>query len=341
MKKRLLIASSLLFLLSLSFLGPAPLPCAEPQEIVAEGTYVMGDGETPIVAEGRAVEQAKRLAVEQAGTYVKSYSRVKNFEIAEDEIEVLASGMMEISVLDKKRSIEADAVKFWVKIKAIVKPDKIEIVAERVKSQGLGQEYEEIKKAYDKSQAEVIRLKEQLAAAKMEPERREIIGKIGLQEKEFQARQLYAEAMREFAADDTQKALTLLSQSIGRNPNFAPAHLFRGWIYYKREDFDKALPNFDKAVQLAPALFGAYAGRGMCHSRKNRFSAAIADLSKSLRLNSHPRADLKVGIHFHLGRSHLLGGDRQQARRHLQIACNLGNKDGCRLLTSPRLKNLP
>jgi tetratricopeptide (TPR) repeat protein len=341
MKDRFRIASSLLFFVSFSFLNLAALSFAETKEIVAEGIYVMGDGETPIVAEGRAVEQAKRLAVEQAGTYVKSYSRVKNFEIAEDEIEVLASGMMEISVLDKKRSIEADAVKFWVKIKAIVKPDKIEIVAERVKSQGLGQEYEEIKKAYDESQAEVMRLKEQLAATKMEPERREIIGKIGLQEKEFRARQLYAEAMREFAADDTQKALTLLSQSIEGNPNFAPARLFRGWVYYKREDFDRAFPDFDKAAQLAPTLFGAYAGRGMCHSRNNRFSAAIADLSKSLQINPRPRADLKVGIHFHLGRSHLYGGDRQQARRHLQIACDLGNKDGCRLLTAPRLKNLP
>ncbi len=341
MKKRLPVASSLLFLVSFAFLNPAPVPCAETKEIVAEGIYVMGDGETPIVAESRAVEQAKRMALEEAGTYVKSYSRVKNFQIADDEIEVLASGMMEISILDKKRSIEADAVKFWVRIKAVVTPDKIEIVAERVKEQGLGQEYKELKEAYDKSQAEVTRLKEQLAATKMEPERKEIIGKIGLQEKEFQARQLYAEAMREFAADHAQKALTLLSQSIEGNPKFAPAHLFRGWVYYKREDFDRAFPDFDKAAQLAPKLFGAYAGRGMCHSRNDRFSAAIADLSKSLRINPRPRADLKVGIHFHLGRSHLYGGDRQQARRHLQIACDLGNKNGCRLLTAPRLKNLP
>ena len=48
---------------------------AETKEIISEGTYNMGDGETPTVAESRALLQAKRTAVEEAGTYVESYSK--------------------------------------------------------------------------------------------------------------------------------------------------------------------------------------------------------------------------------------------------------------------------
>jgi hypothetical protein len=51
---------------------------AETKEIISEGTYNMGDGETPSVAESRALLKAKQIAVEQAGTYVESYSKVKN-----------------------------------------------------------------------------------------------------------------------------------------------------------------------------------------------------------------------------------------------------------------------
>src|SRR3972149_5438881 len=40
---------------------------AETKEIISEGTYNMGDGETPSVAESRALRQAKRTALEQAG----------------------------------------------------------------------------------------------------------------------------------------------------------------------------------------------------------------------------------------------------------------------------------
>ncbi|MBI5874323.1 MAG: hypothetical protein HZB81_00475 [Deltaproteobacteria bacterium] len=55
------------------FLFPA-LSHAQAKEIIAEGAYNMGDGETPTVAEERALVQAKRVALEQAGTYVESYS---------------------------------------------------------------------------------------------------------------------------------------------------------------------------------------------------------------------------------------------------------------------------
>ena len=51
------------------------------------------------------MERAKRMAVEQAGTYVKSYSKAKNFQIVEDEVQVLASGIMEVTVLDKKNIV--------------------------------------------------------------------------------------------------------------------------------------------------------------------------------------------------------------------------------------------
>ena len=77
----------------------------EIKEIISEGTYNMGDGETPTVAESRALLQAKRVAVEQAGTYIESYSKVKNFQLTYDEIQILASRVMEVAILDKKRTI--------------------------------------------------------------------------------------------------------------------------------------------------------------------------------------------------------------------------------------------
>ena len=48
------------------------------KEIVSEGAYNMGDGETSSVAESRALLNAKRVALEQAGTYVESYTKVEN-----------------------------------------------------------------------------------------------------------------------------------------------------------------------------------------------------------------------------------------------------------------------
>ncbi|MBI3398763.1 MAG: hypothetical protein HY265_00115 [Deltaproteobacteria bacterium] len=71
--------------------------------------------------------------------------------MTEDEIEVLASGFMEVEMLDKKRTIIGDGFHFWVNIKAIVNPDKMEEMAKRVKERSLIEDYKKIQEAYDKS----------------------------------------------------------------------------------------------------------------------------------------------------------------------------------------------
>lgn len=322
------------------FLRPAHALNSETKEIIAEGTYIMGDGETPIIAEDRAVGQAKRYAVEQAGTYVRSYTRVKNFEIAEDEIEVLASGMLEIDILDKKRMVEANAIKFWVKLKATVKPDKIDVIVERIRENGIGQEYEQIKDAYDKSQTELAKLKEQLSAAKAEPERQEIIGRLSVQEKGFRSSQLYSDALRAFLAGRTDEALEQITRSVAENPAFYHAYLLRGFVYLKQGKCDKAIPDLDKAITLRPNSAKAYAGRGICYSNKNQSKAAIADLTQALQQNPGFTKSLEGKIHGHLGRSLLAEGHLRQAKEHLQIACKHGIQKSCQTLQSPRLKKL-
>src|SRR3990167_7623898 len=151
---------------------------AEVKEIISEGTYNMGDGETPSVAESRALLQAKRTALEQAGTYVESYTKVKNLQLTEDEIKVLSSGIMEVEILDKKRTVVGDGFHFWVQIKARVNPDKIEEMAKRVKEKSVVEDYKKIQEAYDKSQREIEELKKQLSQAKGEKEKKQVEAKI-------------------------------------------------------------------------------------------------------------------------------------------------------------------
>ena len=51
---------------------------AETKTIVSEATYVMGDGETPSFAEAMVLQKANQAALENAGTYVESYTHVRN-----------------------------------------------------------------------------------------------------------------------------------------------------------------------------------------------------------------------------------------------------------------------
>ena len=61
-----------------------------------EGAYVMSEGENLGVAKERAKADAMRNACEQAGVYVKSYSRSKNFELEEDIIETMTNNIIKL-----------------------------------------------------------------------------------------------------------------------------------------------------------------------------------------------------------------------------------------------------
>lgn len=229
------------------------LPAAgfsETKEIIAEGTYHMGDGETPNVAESRALLQAKRVAVEQAGTYVESYSKVKNLQLTEDEIQVLASGLMEVTVLDKKRSIAGDGFNFSVKIRAIVHPDKMEEMAKRVKEKSAVGDYKTVQEAYDKSQKEIEVLKHQLAQAKNEQEKSRVESKITDVERSFQANEWLEKGEQAWLNDQTDTAIDAYTKAIGLRPNHAKAYYLRGAAYNAKKQYEQGMRDFRNACQL-------------------------------------------------------------------------------------------
>ncbi|MBI5892312.1 MAG: tetratricopeptide repeat protein [Deltaproteobacteria bacterium] len=279
---------------------------AQIKEIIAEGTYNMGDGETPTVAESRALLQAKRTALEQAGTYVESYTKVENMQVTKDEIQVLASGIMEVEILDKKRTVVGDGFRFWVKIKARVNPDKIAEMAKRVKEKSVIEDYKKIQQAYDKSQKDIEELKKQLAGAKGEKEKKQAAAKITDEERLFQTNAWFEKGYQHWLNKEYDSAIEAYTKAIALNPNLAQAYSNRGVAYaykgqYDRaiEDYNKAIaldPNFkgqhdraiedlNKAIALDPNVAGAYNNRGLAYALSGNMGRAIEDYNKAIALD--------------------------------------------------------
>src|SRR3989338_7098103 len=295
------------------FLFFPSLGFAETKEIISEGTYNMGDGETPSVAESRALLQAKRTALEQAGTYVESYTKVKNLQLTEDEIKVLSSGIMEVEFLDKKRTVVGDVIHFWVQIKAKVNPDKIEEMAKRVKERAVVEDYKNIQEAYDKSQKDIEELKKQLAQAKGEKEKKQVEAKITDEERLFQANEWFekgnkhnldftwteVEKLPEYQSlSDSDKtkakvlyykeyddAIEAYTSAIALDPNYAAAYNNRGVAYKNKGQNDRAIEDYNKAIALDPNYAAAYNNRGNAYANKGQYDRAIEDYNKAIALD--------------------------------------------------------
>ncbi|HEX7534448.1 MAG TPA: tetratricopeptide repeat protein [Syntrophales bacterium] len=264
----------------------------EIKEIISEGDYNMGDGETPSVAESRALLNAKRIALEQAGTYVESYSKVKNFQLVEDEIKVLASGTVEVTILDKKRTIVGDGISFWVKIKAKVKLDKMEEMARNVKEKSIIEDYKKIQREYDKNQKEMEKLKKELAMAQGETAKKKVETRIADEEKLFQANEWFEKGLRHTIGREDDKAIEEYTQAIVLNPDYAEAYNYRGFAYYNRGTItsdpgqhELAVKDFRKVVAMKPGTYSGYLAQGAIYVHQKEYERGIEEINKAIALN--------------------------------------------------------
>lgn len=155
--------------------------------ITAEASYLMGDGETPSFAEAMVLQKAKQAALEQAGTYVQSYTHLINLDLTVDEIKTIAGGVMKTEVIERKRALSGDGVRFYIKIRATVTvtTDKMEDLARRVKGSNVVADYKKLQEEFAKLTKELDVLKRQVAKTKTESEREVALDKIREVEKQF------------------------------------------------------------------------------------------------------------------------------------------------------------
>jgi len=279
--KYLHIAFILLFVPVFSF--------AETKSIISEGSYNMGDGETPSVAESRALLNAKRTALEQAGTYVESYSRTKNYQLTEDEVKVIASGLMQVNILDKKRTIVGDGFRFWVKIEAKVNPAKVEDMAARVKEKSVIEDYRKIQGEYEKSRNEIVTLKKQLLAVGKETEKKKIEALIENDERSFLANEWFEKGSIYNLNYEHDKSIEAYTNAIALNPSYLEAYERRGIAYYNKgllqNDkllMDRAIEDFKRVALLKPqTLTGAWS-QGIIDFSQNQYAKALASFSKAV-----------------------------------------------------------
>ena len=69
---------------------------ASEKEISAVGSYTMGQDDTLQKAQDTALNEALRTAAEQIGVYVKSYTKVVDFAVTKDQVEVSAEHVMKV-----------------------------------------------------------------------------------------------------------------------------------------------------------------------------------------------------------------------------------------------------
>ena len=118
-KKICLLFFVLILLPSLSF--------GKVKTIHASHKYIMGDNDSKNDARKMCFIEAKRKALEMAGTYIKSSTEIKNLQLTKDEITIYSSALLKVETVKEEWKFIGENLAVFLTVKADVDTGYIEV----------------------------------------------------------------------------------------------------------------------------------------------------------------------------------------------------------------------
>ncbi len=236
-KRSFLVCINVILLIVFTAIFPA---FAEIKVFEKEVEEIVGRDQSQEQVEAFALQKAKRLAVEEAGTYISSLTVVQNFRLAKDEITALASGVTQSQVLGVPSVVLKNGV-IHVTVKARITVDT-SILDQQIKE--IMKEKGTLKKLED-AQQKVRELEDRLANLKSSEVKR-------LEELNAQALALERERKRHRLALDEQ-VLKAHGQSAwilwAGKTDYSPKDYKEGFYGKESWDFVAAYPTYNDCIR--------------------------------------------------------------------------------------------
>jgi tetratricopeptide (TPR) repeat protein len=300
-----------------------PSLAASTKIVVAEGQYVMADGDTLAGAEEKVLQRAQRRAVEEAGIYLESTfldvekdSGGRVSQTSSLEIRTIAAAITQTEILESRRSFENERPVFFIRIRATVNLDSLAEAVRRMKSD------EQLARHFRQLQQENHQLRAQLQDLQSQPSgvRTLVIEPTGRGETYYRTRTLLDQAIH---TNNLTDKIALTSEAIDLDGRQVESLIVRGQTFLqlvslafsqhkKTADYEpylyKAKADFDHAVTIDNKNAWAWLGQGDVYSWLKRTEDAATSYERVLELDPF----------FDVARQRLIGLYTTQARRQAE-----------------------
>jgi tetratricopeptide (TPR) repeat protein len=277
MMKSSLIRINLIFILLVLFIPN--LTSAETKTFIKEYTYQASEYDSKVSCRALALEQVKRLLLEELGTYIESHTEVINFQLTKDQITALTAGIVQTQILKEKW----DGERYWVQAKIEADPDKVakDVDALR-KDMQKSKDLEDIRKKADDLSREIERLRKELALSKKDEIK---IARYDEAVKELSATDFVAKGISLVADKKNEEAIGAFTKAIQLDHKYARAFAFRGATYAELGNYKQAFDDVNKGMKLDPKDARNYAARGWIYSKSGNYQRSIEDFSKVIEMD--------------------------------------------------------
>lgn len=229
--KELFLNRGLPILIVLILLLFSSVSLAATKTIEADGSYQMGEKDSIASAKEGAKNDALRHAAEQAGVYIRAYSKTKNLQMTDDEIEVVATNVMKVKKCDYEQEYINNTLVFHAHVVVTVDDSKFDSIIKHEKKN--------------------LELKE---ALEQEKERNKDIKNLQIQHgtEDIPTETELLKNTILISKAEYSKAMFNLSTLIKNRDGFAPARAYylRSVAYFNMGKYNEALSDINKAINI-------------------------------------------------------------------------------------------
>jgi tetratricopeptide (TPR) repeat protein len=272
------ILASIIFCASL--LSVAPTAAAAVKVFVKEYTYQASEIDSKVTSRAIALEQVKRLLLEEFGTFLISETDVRNFQLTKDRVTVLTAGIVKTEILAEKW----DGKTYYVKAKISADPQETAKAIEELKEHSQkNRELEETSRKADEALKKIKQLQDELAAGKF-PESRQTEYFKAVDELKW--KEWIDKGVAFMAAENYEAALNAFNRAVDINPNNPWAYIDKGWALNTLGDYYQALKELNKASVIDPQNAWVYINRGVSYNFLGNYKQALADEDEAILLDA-------------------------------------------------------
>jgi tetratricopeptide (TPR) repeat protein len=301
-------------------LWESPAFSASTKTVIADGHYVMADGDTLAGAEEKVLQRAQRNAVEEAGIYLESTFRDvekesggRSTQTSSLEIRTIAAAVTETEILESRRSFELGRPVFFVRIHATVNMSSLAEAIRRLQSdQQLAQHFRQLQQENNQLRSQLQELQRQPIGVRMLA-----IDPNGKSASHQRARAMLTTALH---TSNLRDKIQLSTNAATLDDRYVDPLIVRGQTYLRlvslafsqqaqawdyADYLDKARKDFDRAIAFDAKNVWAWTGKGDVLTWLKQLDEAAAAYEQALELD--PFADI--------ARQPLIGIYTTQARR--------------------------
>ncbi|MDR1985261.1 MAG: tetratricopeptide repeat protein [Prevotellaceae bacterium] len=309
-----------ILLLLVAFVSTATLQ-AQKKTFTRDYTYQASEADSKLTARAIATTQMRNILLREIGEFLKTERTLKTDNTSQEyaeKIEAITAGIIEMKTLDEKW----DGAVYYIQAEMTVDPAEVNRrIAEVLNDKQKTKELEESRKRTLAAEAEVERLKKEMAESKNQEQSLTLQKNYQQNADALSAEEYFTKGYNAVEKRFYQLAIEYYQKAVDINPNYEAVYFSLGGTYMLLKNYHEAILCFQKALEFDPNNFVAYSNLGLSYNELNHHHEAIQCYQKAIDIDPNYAI-----AYINMGTAYAELGKKKEKIKYYQKAAQLGDE---------------